>query len=548
MRPRAARVAGADGKGLREGLTTVTFGTIALLVATLVLVVLNFLARVLIVRHISDPEWNAFSLGFTLAQVLVAIGSFGIPVAVARSLPYAVSDGERRTIVRTALTTGGVAAAAAGVSLALVAPLLGQDPSAPGLGLGLEFFAVAVACLIASSLLASIFQGFSNVLPNALFVQVLNPGLFLAFLGAALLLPPSRITFPIALAGYAVANAATLAALVVYSARRLPGLLPPAAPDPGARSRLVRLLAPLAVLGAMTSIAGSGDTLILGIYHLGEVGHYSVSLTLARLVQVGIVAASYIFLPVASRFLSRRDTRAVRLTYATLTKWLTLFSLPLFAVFFFLPRLSLDFVYGPSYATGIGVLEIVAAGAFAGTLLGPGSVTQVALGETRLVAYNSLAAGAADVVLALVLVPPFGAVGAAIAWASANVLFTGLCVAEIANLQGMHPFRRDFLAPVVATLLPVGLALGLLHPQLSLLELPVLVLAIAAVFLLAVILTRSVGEGDRLLLEAVEGWTGWRLPLARTLGRWGRSPASAPRSVPPEAPLPNGDSRQPPRP
>ncbi len=512
-------MAGSDEKGLRDGLTTVTFGTVALVLATLCLVGLNFVARVLVVRGVSHAELDAFLFGFTLTQVLVAIGSLGIPVWAARSLPYARTDAERSAVVRTALWTGGIAAAAAGVSLAVAGPIIASDLHAPDLAVGLEFFAVAVAGLIASTVLASIFQGFADVRPNALFVQVLNPALFLAFLGAALLLPPGRITYLAALAGYAGSNAVTLAALVVYTTRRLPSRLVRTAPARARRSSLAREIAPIAVLGAMVIVAGSADTLVLGAYHYGEVGDYAVSVTLARLIQVGINAAAYIFLPVAAGFLSRKDVRAVRLTYATVTKWLTVFGLPLFCVFFFLPSSSLSFVYGPNYGSVVLPLEITVLGAFAGTLLGPGTVAQVAVGDTRLVAYNSVAGGAADLAIALVLVPTYGSVGAAIAWASANVLIAGLCVAELGWLHGLHPFGRDFLAPLAASFVPVAGILALVHPRVPLLGLPVLALLVAAVFLLAVVLTRSVGEGDRLLLEAVERWTGRRIPGVRWLGR-----------------------------
>lgn len=517
-------MAEGGGRGVRDGLSTVTFGTLALVVATLCLILFNFLARILIVRSISVEQYNAFALGFALAQVLIAVGAFGIPTAVARNLPYATSDAERRAVVRTSLWAGGIAAVSAGAALTALAPTIAHDLAAPDLALGLAFFGVAVACLIVANLLASIFQGFADVLPNALFVQVLNPALFLVFLSVALVVPPGRISYLDALLGYVVANLVTLAALVVYSTRRLPRLLPHGPVDAHGRSRLLAILAPLAVLGAMTSVAGSGDTLVLGADHYAQVGLYSVSLTLARLVQVGIGAASYIFLPVASRLLSRKDTRAVGLTYATVTKWLTTFSLPLFVVFFFLPSRSLEFVYGPSYDSVVLPLQVVVLGAFAGTLLGPGVMTQVAVGANRLVAVNATVAGAADVVLALALVPAYGASGAAAAWSIANVLFAGLCVSELAVLEGLHPFRRDFLAPLAAVLVPVGLVLSVVRPTLPLLALPPLALGIAGLFVIAVIVTRSVGEGDRLLLEAVEAWSGRRVPGARWVGRWLRRP------------------------
>ncbi|HYA10236.1 MAG TPA: polysaccharide biosynthesis C-terminal domain-containing protein [Thermoplasmata archaeon] len=502
---------------LKSGFTTVTVGTLFLLVSTLVLVGFISLARVLIVRTVSTSAWDAFSLGFTLTQVLLSIGSLGIPVAVARLLPSAARDAERRTVVRTALAVGSGAAVVGGVSLLLAGPALGRLLGSPLLGSGLGYFALVLSSLIVATLLASIFQGFANVTPNAVFLQIVNPGLFLGFLTVALVIPPHRVTYTDALVAYATAAATTLAALVVYATRRLPRTLVRGPGETGARGRLLRLAAPLCVYGAMVSVAGSGDTLILGVFHFVEVGTYSASLTLARLVQVGISAASYIFLPVASGFLARGNRRAVSLTYVTVTKWLTVLSLPLFLVFVFLPSASLDFVYGARYSGVVLPLQLVVASAFVGTLLGPAAMAQVVAGQARLLALNAIVAATADVGVALLLVPRYGEDGAAAAWAAANVLYGALCLGELAAAEGYHPFRRDFVVPLVVTAVPLGLVLFVVHPAVPLLALPVIAVAIAVAFAFIVVATGSVDEGDRLLLGAVEHLLGRPVPFVR---RW----------------------------
>ena len=503
---------------IASGLATVTAGTLFLTVATLVLVVFNFLARVLIVRSISPASWDAFSLGFTLTQVVLSVGTLGIPVAVARSLPAASSDAERRTIVRTALGVGLAAAAVSGGALALAGPRLGQSLGSPSLGSGLDLFAVALASLILATILAAVFQGFANVTPNALFLQVVSPGLFLAFLAVALVVPPGHVSYLDALVAYAASCAATLGTLVLYTAWRLPRDVPlRGAGEPSARPNLLRLALPLLVFSAMASVVGSGDTLVLGAVHYAQVGAYSASLTLARLLQVGVASASYIFLPVASVFVARGDRRAVGLTYVTVTKWLAVLSLPLFVVFVFLPSASLYFVYGPSYASVVRPLQIVVAGAFVGALLGPGAMAQVAVGQARLLAVNATVAAVVDVGLAVALVPPYGQVGSAVAWASANVLYCSLCLVELALAEGYHPFRRHVLVPVAVTCVPVSGLLFLWHPHVPILVLPAIAVGLAVLFALSIVATGSVDEGDRLLLGALERMLGRPLPFVR---RW----------------------------
>jgi len=506
---------------VREGLSSVTKGTLFLLVSTLVLVGLTFVSRVLIVRTISVSEWSAFSFGLTLAGVISALGTLGLPSAIARSLPYAASDAERRTIIRGTLWIGGAAALVGTVLLFVFAIPIGDTLGSSKIGVGLQFFSIAAGVSIVSTLIASIFQGYEDVAPNALFIQIVNPALFVVFLGIAIVQPPLGLDYQSALLAYALANVATLGLLVLYLVRRLPRHLAPGPLAPTALSRYLRFAAPLFVVSVMAAIIGSGDTLILGIYHSADVGTYTVSLTLARLLQIGIAAAAYIFLPVASKFVRQNDRSSIATTYTTVTKWLILVSLPLFLLFFFLPSSSLYFVYGPNYTTIVLPLQIVVVGAFITTALGPAPTAQVAFGQTRLLATNAIVAGLVDVGVAFALVPTYSYVGAAIAWAAANATYSALSAVQLGLLTRVHPFHRHFVLPVVATAVPVGLVLAILHPSYSFgWPLPALGLGIAGLFVVLVFATRSIDEGDRLLLEAVERMVGRPLPFLRRLGRY----------------------------
>jgi len=506
---------------VREGLSSVTKGTLFLLVSTLLLVGLNFVSRVLVVRSISTSEWSSYSFGLTLSGVLVAVGCLGLPSAVARSLPYSTLDDERRAIVRATLWIGSLSAVVVSVLLFVFSGPIGQSLGSPDITLCLEFFPIAVGSSILSFLIASIFQGYEDVTPNALFIQIVSPSLFVAFLTIWFFVPPAGISLIDAVIAYVAANAITLGLLTLYLVRRLPQHLAPGPRAPGATGRLLRFTAPLFVVGVMASITGSGDTLILGVFHPSSVGTYTASLTLARLIPIGIGAAAYIFLPVASRFVRGNDTSSVAITYATVTKWMILVSLPLFLLFFFLPSGSLGFVYGPGYTAQVVPLQITVIGAFATTLLGPASSAQVAFGQTRLLAVNAVTAGIVDVGVALVLVPTYGFDGAAIAWGTANATYALLCLVQLGLLTGVHPFRWHYIIPVLVTGIPVGLVLGLLHPHVPLWGLPVLGIGIALLFVVVVLLTRSIDEGDRLLLGAVERLFGRPLPFLRRLGRYG---------------------------
>ena len=67
-----------------------------------------------------------------------------------------------------------------------------------------------------SNVLVGIFQGLERAEPNALFVQILNPILFLVFAGGLLAL---QWGFTGVLVGYVISWVGAFAALVVYASR-----------------------------------------------------------------------------------------------------------------------------------------------------------------------------------------------------------------------------------------------------------------------------------------------------------------------------------------
>jgi O-antigen/teichoic acid export membrane protein len=516
--------------GAKEGLTTVTRGTIILLIGTLGFVLENFVARVLLVRTLSLSDWSAFSLALTASGLFAAFGSLGIGAAIARMLPYAGSPAERRQMVRTAFYI--VVPSALGISiLVFVVGQLNPNHSVTGLPVTLEFLAVAASFAIVSGLVASIFQGFEDVSANAFFVQIANPLLFLVFLAAAYGLAGFQLSYLAALLSYVAAAASTLGALGVYTKLRLPRKLPAGPIPPGVSHKLLLFALPLFLVAVLSYLTQNADTLVLGIFHPSEVGQYTASLSLARLLQVGIGALGYIFLPVTARFLRTGDTQAVRVTYVTTTKWTILTSLPFFLLFFFLPTRSMAFVYGSPYALDALALQLVVMGSFLSTLVGPSTQGQVAYGRTTLLLLNTLAAAAADLVLAFLLVPTYGLVGAAVAWACANALLPVLSAVELAVFEGVHAFRPHYLVPLGLTVLPLG-ALFLYAPaKIPLILLPVLGVGVAGFYLMVVWASRSIDDGDRMLLEVVESWIGFRLPLVHRLShrrRRGSEPPGPP--------------------
>lgn len=145
-----------------------------------------------------------------------------------------------------------------------------------------------------------------------------------------------------------------------------------------------------------------------------------------------------------------------------------------------------------------------------------------------------MVAAGVDITLSLALVPTYGITGAAAAWAAANVIYPTLSLAQLEASHGVHPFRRHFVTPLVVTTVPLALVFLLAPFTPPLWTLPVIVVAVALLFVVVVLATGSIDEGDRLLLSALEGMLGRPVPGVRWLAAHvGRRPARDPPPRPP---------------
>jgi O-antigen/teichoic acid export membrane protein len=107
------------------------------------------------------------------------------------------------------------------------------------------------------------------------------------------------------------------------------------------------------------------------------------------------------------------------------------------------PHLYLD-LFGASFQTGAAALMILALGQFINAMAGPAGNVLLMTGQER-IAVRGVAAGlVANVVLAIVLVPPLGVTGGAIAFASSLVLWNTVLVVLARRHVGVNvtAFRR----------------------------------------------------------------------------------------------------------
>lgn len=349
----------------------------------------------------------------------------------------------------------GVVLAVAGWWAAPRIVALTLDDPVPGTvrALRILLLFVPVAALCDFALAAC--RGFGKMRPLLLIERLGRTGLQLAGVGVAALLGLSASTaLPLAWAlpylPAALLGAVWLARLVRRAERAAE------APPVSWRAEFGpfwRYSGPRALSGLAQMAVQRLDIVLLGALRgLAEAALYTAATRFLALGQLSGQALSTAVQHRLAEHLARDDRAAAGRLYQAATGWLVLLAWPAYLLFavFAEPMLRL---FGAGYAAGQRVTVLLALVMLVATGCGMVDTVLNMAGRTSWTFYNALAGTAVNVLLNVLLIPRFGGMGAATAWA-ASILITNLVpLAQLYHAYRLHPFGRG-------TLTAAGLALA----------------------------------------------------------------------------------------
>jgi O-antigen/teichoic acid export membrane protein len=120
-------------------------------------------------------------------------------------------------------------------------------------------------------------------------------------------------------------------------------------------------------------------------------------------------------------------------------------------------------VLNPEYLSGVPVLQILSLSQLMFAIVGPVALILTMTHYVRLNLFDLLLTLILSVVLDLILIPRFGAVGAAIAGMISIIFINLIRLAQVYKLFGIHPYNLSYLKPLIASILAVLASLGAIH-------------------------------------------------------------------------------------
>ncbi len=525
--------AAADGRTASAEVLTVARGAGFLAGGQLASNAVRFVMALMLARWLGADDYGLYILAVSVAFAVSSLASLGLDAAMERFVAVDVARGDAKGLSGS-LQVGFTGTLAASVLLG-GAVLFFADPIAdhvfdePRLESLLAVSAALTPLVATSTLLVAILLGFKRM-DQAAF-------------GDNLVQPLARCALLVAIAGLGMtparAGVAMIASYVVSIAVMVRFVTrgPLAKARGGGSRREIRGIGafafPFWFAGVMRIARVRLQPLLLGAFgSAANVGVFTIVTSAGALARIANLSINKALRPTLAQLFDEGDYREVQRLYATTTRWTLAANLPVFLILVLLTEPLLA-VFGREFTAGVSALVIVAIAELVNAATGVCGPVIAMSDHNRMKVVNSVVWVGVSLAATVVLIPPFGVLGAAVAILVSTTVINVIRVIELWVLMRIIPWDRRTWRPVAAAAATAAAAVGvlrLLPDELGLALLATVSAAIVVMFAGLLVLF-GIEEEDRLVIDRVR-----QTIRRRTRGKSARSGAPSVRPSDPAAP------------
>jgi O-antigen/teichoic acid export membrane protein len=392
----------------------------------------SLLAQLVLARALGAESYGVYAYVLAWIMLLALLATLGFQQGLLRFAAAYLAQ-ERWALLhgvvryaQTRVAIAGVAVAAAGT--ALIVGFQRHLPTELGDAFLIGLIVVPVLALlqVCSSLLRAYGKVLAAIAPNLLLRHLF----VLVGIAPLAVIQAGNVGAPAAMAVTLAAMVLTLAIAGWWLRRARPGEM---AGAPIAEERALWLSATrfMLLIAVAQALMERADILLLGwLAGTTEAGIYSVAHRIALLVTFVLTSVNIIFAPTIAALYAQEDRAGLQSLVTTTAWWTTLSSLAIALPLLVLAEFVLG-LFGGAFVAGSSALRILLLGQAVSAMAGSVGYLMIMTGQERQATYIILSATASNILLNLLLIPPFGIQGAAIAnaitliaWNVAMAVFT----------------------------------------------------------------------------------------------------------------------------
>ncbi|AAM04479.1 flippase [Methanosarcina acetivorans] len=494
-------------------------------IGTIINLFLGFLGRILLIRFTTQNEYGLYSMAFTLMSVLITISTLGLYDGTTRYIAKFRAENKSDNIQDTVLSSMLIALISSVLITILAYTASGYIAiniyDLPELSPVFNILLIAIPLSVLSNIFISIFRGFGESKIKVFLNEILRPVTYLLFLIPAVFL---QFSFHTMVYVYVISILITFLAFLFYFIRKPPLKLNwnRVRINHITKELLVYSL-PLLAVNILLTVMSWTDTLMLGYFRTPEVvGMYNAAYTIANLLSVFINSVGYLYVPIISQLYSKNQIEELGVVNATSTKWAFMFTFPMFALFFLYPDFILTFFYDSRYVASSTVFQILVLGFITNAYFGLNYHTLMSAGKSYFLMNCSLISSVLNIILNLILIPPFGMVGAAIASALSFASIEVYMTVKLYKFLKIHPFTNVYLRFTFVAISIVCFFYFVTHLILTTFwTLVILYSLFLLIYAISVLYTKSLDKDDLKLMAEIWETSGIRFSFHKFLKLWG---------------------------
>jgi O-antigen/teichoic acid export membrane protein len=399
-------------------------GSSLMLVGRALSMAVTFGIQVLIVHHLTKANYGAFAYALSFVTLGQTLATFGLDRAITRFVPIYHERKDYDRMFGTMLMVLG-AVVSLGIFVVLLAysfqgliaqSLLSDQEANKQLVLSLLLVLIGMAPMEA---LDDLIEGLTAIFasPRSIFFRkyILAPSLKLSVV--LLLIGSGSDVFFLA-SGYLFASALGVSVYITVLVRvlrqqkffqhfHLKSLTFPA-------REVFGFTIPLLTSDLVFVLMSSSDAVLLEHFrNTTEVASFRVVQPAAVLNQFVLQSFTLLFTPIASRLFARNDREGINNLYWQTAIWISVLSFPIFALTFSMSQPLTVFLYGQRYADSAIILTLLSFGYYFNAALGFNGLTLKVYGKLKYIVSINILAAIINVAINLLLIPRYGALGAA---------------------------------------------------------------------------------------------------------------------------------------
>ncbi|MCD1294871.1 hypothetical protein CUJ83_07650 [Methanocella sp. CWC-04] len=508
-------------KTLSDSLQNIVKGTAIIFIGVFISLMLNFIIRIILVRSTTQDEYGIYTLAITLVTMTSTLSMLGLDEGAARFIAYFTGKSDNsnvKDIIYTSIKLVLITSIASTMIFFIFSEFISvQVFHSPELSNILKIASITVPFMVLTGMLLSIMRGFNIPRAKVIFNDILKPLLFLVFLIAAILL---NMGFETIIYAYALSVIITLFAFLAYIKRVYSNKYSELSrTEKTITGELLKFSIPLLSVNVLLMMMSQATTLILGHFKTPSiVGEFDIALLMAGLLLIVLNSIGYMYTPIISNLFGKDRIEELKRSYIITTKWGYMSSLPIFFVFLLFPETIVNLLFGARYIGIAFVLQIVVIGYIINPITGPNYHTLIAMGRTRFIIESFLMNAILNIVFSILLIPPLGIIGAAIAVTFSASVANILLSVRLYQILKIHPFTRNYIVSIAISfiLVPVFyLLMKFLAIEPSIFIAIMAFVLYATSYVALMIVFKAIDNEDVMILSEIERRIGKYVPILR---------------------------------